>query len=279
MIVVTGATGNVGRPLVRMLAAAGEQVTAVSRTAVAELPEGVRHVAADLTDTDSLTTAFAGADALYLLLAPGSFHADVPGLLAAAAAAGVRRVVLQSSQGVATRPESPSHGQLGKAIEDAVRASGLAWTILRPGGFQSNALAWAARVRAERTVGAPFGEVAIPFVDPEDIAAVAAATLRADGHDGRTYVLTGPVAESPRERVRALSEALGEPVRFLDQTPEQARAELLTVMPPDVADTTLAILGAPTAAEQRISPDIERVLGRAPRPFAAWAQRSVAAFR
>ncbi|MBF6135381.1 NAD(P)H-binding protein [Nocardia otitidiscaviarum] len=279
MIVVTGATGNVGRPLVRMLAAAGEEVTAVSRTAAADLPEGVRHVAADLTDTDSLAPAFAGADALYLLFAPGSFHADVRGLLASAAAAGVRRVVLQSSQGVATRPESPSHGQLGKAIEDAVRASGLSWTILRPGGFQSNALAWVARVRTEREVSAPFGEVAIPFVDPEDIAAVAAATLREDGHDGQIYVLTGPVAESPRERVRALSEALGEPVRFLDQSPAQARTELLAIMPPDVADTTLAILGAPTDAERRISPDVERVLGRAPRPFAAWAQRTVAAFR
>ncbi len=107
-----------------------------------------------------------------------------------AEAAGVRRVVLLSS-GVVTRPESPSHGGVMRAIEDAVRESGLAWTILRPGGFASNAYAWAESVRAERTVAAPFGDVAIPVVDPADIAEVAAMALRKDEHAGQVYELTG----------------------------------------------------------------------------------------
>ncbi|GAB4585305.1 NAD(P)H-binding protein [Nocardia sp. IFM 10818] len=279
MIVVTGATGNVGSALVRMLAEAGEQVTAVSRRAPADLPEGVRHVAADLTDVTSLPGALDGAKRLYLLFAPGSFEADVPAVLAAAAQAGVRRVVLQSSQGVATRPDSVSHGQLGKAIEVAVQESGLEWTILRPGGFQSNMFAWAEQVRSERTAAAPFGDVGIPFVDPADIAAMAAVVLREDGHAGRIYTLTGPVAESPRERARVLAEMLGEPVQFLEQTPEEAHEQMLKFMPPEVVDTTLAVLGSPTEDELRISPDIEQVLGRAPRPFAAWAQRHIPAFR
>ncbi|MFC9994275.1 NAD(P)H-binding protein [Nocardia sp. NPDC127526] len=279
MIVVTGATGNVGSALVRMLAEAGEQVTAVSRRAAADLPEGVRQVTADLTDVQSLAPALEGAKQLYLLFAQGSFEADVPGILAAAAEAGVGRVVLQSSQGVATRPESASHGQLGKAVEVAVQESGLEWTILRPGGFQSNMFAWAEQVRSERTVAAPFGDVGIPFVDPEDIAAMAAAALREDGHAGRIYTLTGPVAETPRDRVRVLSEILGDTVQFLEQTPEEAQEQMLKFMPPAVVDTTLAILGHPTEDEVRVSPDVEQVLRRAPRPFAAWAERNIAAFR
>ncbi|MEU8899727.1 NAD(P)H-binding protein [Nocardia sp. NPDC048505] len=277
MIVVTGATGNVGRPLVRLLAAAGEQVTAVSRRLPADLPAGARAVAADLTDPASLPLA--GAERLFLLFAPDSFAADAAAILTAARESGVRRVVLLSSQGVGTRPESVSHGQLGKAIEDAVQHSGLEWTILRPGGFQSNTFAWADSVRGAREVAAPFGDIAIPFVDPDDIAAVAAAALREDGHHGRTYVLTGPAPESPRDRAAALGELLGETVRFVEQTREQARAQLLTFMPPEVADTTLAVLGDPTAEEQRVSPDVERVLGRAPLPYAAWAARNLPAFR
>ncbi|MEV6276521.1 NAD(P)H-binding protein [Nocardia sp. NPDC051832] len=277
MIVVTGATGNVGRPLVRMLAEAGEKVTAVARTLPAELPDGVQAVSADITDAGSLP--FDGAEQLFLLFAPGSFAADVPAILSAAKDAGVRRVVLLSSQGVATRPESVSHGQLGRAIETAVQDSGLEWTILRPGGFQSNTFAWTESVREQRVAAAPFGDVAIPFVDPDDIAAVAAAVLVQDGHLGQTYVLTGPAPESPRDRARVLGELLGETVRFVEQTPEEARAQMLAFMPPEVADTTLAVLGAPTDEELRISPDIERVLGRAPHPYAAWAARNLPAFR
>ncbi|MBF6354115.1 NAD(P)H-binding protein [Nocardia higoensis] len=279
MIVVTGATGNVGRPLVQMLADAGEQVTALSRRAPGGLPEGVRHVPVDLTNVAELAPAVRGASALFLLLGPGAFGADVPAILAAARAEGVSRVVLLSSQGVATRPDSASHGQFGKSVEVAVQESGLEWTLLRPSGFQSNALWWAEQVRGERAVSAPFGDVGVPFVDPEDIAAVAAAALRQDGHAGRMYVLTGPVPESPRERVRVLGEVLGEPVRFVEQSPREAREAMLRQMPADAADTTLAILGSPTAEELRISPDVEHVLGRAPRPFAAWAQRNIAAFR
>ncbi|WP_194813984.1 NAD(P)H-binding protein [Nocardia sp. XZ_19_385] len=277
MIVVTGATGNVGRPLVRMLAEAGEKVTAVSRTLPAELPEGVQAVSADVTEVGSLP--FHGAEQLFLLFAPGSFAADVPAILTAAKDSGVRRVVLLSSQGVGTRPESASHGQFGKAVETAVQNSGLEWTILRPSGFQSNTFAWADSVREQRVVAAPFGDVAIPFVDPDDIAAMAAAALLEDGHAGRTYVLTGPEPESPRERTRDLGELLGETVRFVEQTPEEARAQMLAFMPPEVADTTLAILGAPTDEELQISPDVERVLGRAPLPYAAWAARNLPAFR
>ncbi|MBO2463336.1 NAD(P)H-binding protein [Actinomadura violacea] len=281
MIVVTGATGNTGRALVRTLAEAGEKVIATSRNITgADVPEGVDHRRADLADAAGLRPVLDGADALFLQNGGASAHTlNVSDILDAAKAGGVRRVVLLSSLGVATRPESASHGVLGLSFEEAVRASGLDWTILRPGNFASNTYAWAASVRAERTVAAPFADVALPAIDPGDIAAVAAAALREDGHTGRIYELTGPVPVTPRQQAEAIGAALGEPIRFVEQTRDEARAQMLHFMPADVVETTLAILGEPTPAEQRVSPDVEKVLGRAPRTYADWARANAPAFR
>ncbi|MCX4756264.1 SDR family oxidoreductase [Kitasatospora purpeofusca] len=271
MIVVTGATGNVGRELVRTLVGAGEQVTAVSRRP-GPLPAGVRHVPADLADPESLRPALDGATALFLLVA-GEAPQEI---LRLARSAGVRRVVLLSSQGVGTRPEVYGHAA---GFEEAVRESGLDWTVLRSGGLNSNAFAWADSIRADRTAAAPFAEVGLPTVDPADVASVAAATLREDGHTGRTYELTGPAAVTPRERAEAIGAALGTPVRFVEQTRDEARAQLLAFMPEPVVEGTLAILGRPLPAERTPGPDVERILGRAPGTFADWAARTAPAFR
>ncbi|MGW0665884.1 SDR family oxidoreductase [Streptomyces sp. NPDC002746] len=279
MIVVTGATGNVGRPLTQALAEAGEQVTAVSRHAAA-VPDGVRHVTADLADPASLSPALDGAKALFFLLSgdlhsPGARPSDIIDL---AAASGVGRVVLLSSQGVATRPLGPSRIAV-RALEDALRGSGLDWAVLRPGGFASNALAWAESVRTQGTVAAPFGEVGAPIVDPLDIAEVAAACLLDDRHAGGIYELTGPEVITPRQQAAAIAAALGSPVRFHELTREEARAAMTRFVPPELADDTLDIIAAPNPAELRISPDGERVLGRTPRPFGDWVARNIAAFR
>jgi uncharacterized protein YbjT (DUF2867 family) len=274
MIVVTGATGNVGRTLIRTLTTSGHAVTAVSRHITdADVPAGVRAVAADLGAPDGLDVALQGAKTLFLLVA-----GDRPaGVLARAKAAGVTRVVLVSSQGVGTRPGGAYAHAAG--FEQAVAASGLEFTILRSGGLASNAFAWAEPIRTKRLAPAPFEEVGLPFVDPDDVAAVAAAVLTEDGHDGATYVLTGPTLTTPRQRAAAVAEAIGEPVTFLEMTPEQAREQMAQFMPPAVADGTLAILGEPTAEEQLVSPDVERVLGRPAAPFSVWAERNAAAFR
>ncbi|SEE05923.1 Uncharacterized conserved protein YbjT, contains NAD(P)-binding and DUF2867 domains [Streptomyces sp. 3213] len=267
MIVVTGATGNVGRTLVRLLTEDGVEVTSVARNIA-----GPGTVAADLAEPESLRGAFEGADALFLLAA-GERPYDV---LDVAKAAGVRKVVLVSSQGAGTRPEVYA---LPRQFEAAVRESGLDWTILRPGGLDSNAYAWAESIRARRTAAAPFGDVGLPFVDPDDVAAVAATVLREDAHAGATYTLTGPAPTTPRARAAAIAAALGEPVTFTEQSRAEAYDLMASFMPLPVVEGTLAILGEPTEEERRVSPDVERVLGRAPGTFAAWAERNAAAFR
>lgn len=274
MIVVTGATGNVGRALVRTLTEAQVPVTAVSRhiTDADAAPE-VRAVAADLAEPAGLRGAFEGAEALFLLVA----GQDPQSILGVAKAAGIRRVVLLSSQGAGTRPEAYGHPRL---FEAAVRESGLDWTVLRSGGMDGNAFAWAESIRTRREAAAPFGDVGLPFIDPDDVAAVAAAVLRDQApHQGATYTLTGPAPTTPLERAAAIAAALGEPVRFTEQTREEAHEQMARFMPLPVVEGTLAILGEPTEDERQVSPDAERILGRAPGTFAAWAERNIAAFR
>ncbi|WP_067571894.1 NAD(P)H-binding protein [Nocardia acidivorans] len=281
MIVVTGATGNVGGAVVRLLADAGEKVVAVSRGAKpVELPAGVEHRTGDVGDLTGLAEVAAGADALFLLitgeqLVTGPEPTEV---LETLAAQGVRRVVFLSSQGAVTRAESAGYART-IAFEKALAASDLEWTSVRPAAFASNTFAWIEPVRTQRMIPAPFGDIALPVVDPADIAAVAAAALREDGHHGKSYMVTGPAAITPREQAVALAEALGEPLRFVELTRDQAKSNMLRFMPESVADHTLSILGTPTAAEQQVSPDVERVLGRPATSYAEWARRVAPAFR
>ncbi|WP_432039518.1 SDR family oxidoreductase [Streptomyces cucumeris] len=280
MIAVTGATGNIGRTLVELLAEAGEEVLAVSRR-----PQPAHHMAdvrwaqADVGDAGTMRPALEGARALFLLLG-GELNSrgETPSaLLNAATDAGIERIVLVSSQVSATRPEAVSHDRL-RQFEAAVRGSGQDFTLLRPSGFASNTFAWAGSVRAERTVSAPFGDVALPVIDPADIAAVAAAVLREEGHTGRTYELTGPGLISPRQQAAAISRALGEEVAFVELSREEAHAQMARFMPEEVITGTLDILGVPLPAEQKVSPDVEAVLHRPAAPFADWAERNLAAF-
>lgn len=271
MITVTGATGNVGRPLVELLLAAGEKVTAVSR-GDAEFPEGVAHVRADLARPATLKPAFDGADKLFLLTRDSDL--DLAPVLEAAKAAGIRRVVLLSSQRAETRADESQ-----AVYEDAVKHSGLEWTFIRPGAFHSNAFMWADAVRSDRAIAAPFGDVGLRLIDPADIASVAALALTEDGHAGQAYTITGPAAVSPREQAAAIAEAIGEPVRFKELTRDEAFAMFNRFWPADIVEGALDALGSPNAAELEPNFEVERLTGRPAASFADWAERNAAAFR
>ncbi|MGW0903408.1 SDR family oxidoreductase [Streptomyces sp. NPDC002853] len=281
MIVVTAATGNIGRTLVPLLTEAGKDVVAVSRRPQpGTFAAGIRHAKADIGNSASMRPVLEGADAFFVLLGGElNAHGESPdALLDVALEAGVKRIVLLSSQLNSTRPTASSHVRL-RAFETAVRASGADFTILRPGGFASNAYAWAESIRTRRTVFAPFGDVALPVVDPADIAAVAAAALHEQGHAGRTYELTGPELISPRRQAAVISRALGEEVTFVQLSRDEAHAHMARFMPEEVIDGTLDVLGVPLPAEQVVSPDVENVLRRPARSFGEWVADNLAAFR
>ncbi len=281
MIVVTGATGTVGRAVVRRLCDRGVRVrTTTRRPESAGLPAEVEVVRADLDDIDGLIAALAGAERVFAVANGPEIPRHDANLAKAAAVAGVTRIVKLSSGRVEDETANDPIPRWHRAGERAVRESGLAWTMVRPLGFMSNALHWARSIRDHDTVYAPYGHGRIAVVDPEDIAAVAVCALTEPGHEGRGYLLGGPRALSPGEQTEILGEVLGRPLRYVEISPEDARRALLDAgLAVEVADAVMALrAGALEAFTARVHATVEEVTGRPPRGFHEWATAHRAEF-
>ncbi|MFC8519931.1 NAD(P)H-binding protein [Streptomyces sp. NPDC057257] len=224
MILVTGATGTIGSEVVRQLAARGEKVRALTRDpAGAQVPPGVETAPGHHRDRASVAAAMAGAQAAFLVGVFGPDDAEHDrGLVEAAKAAGVRRIVKLGAIGTGD-PRLGRFGTWHLHGEEAVRASGLEWTILRPSAFASNTLSWAAAVREGIPAPNMMGAGKQGVVDPRDVAGVATAALLDPRHAGRTYTLTGPETLSAHEQAAVLAEILARPVPLHDLTPEERR--------------------------------------------------------
>jgi len=269
MILVTGATGHIGRELVDTLAAQGEQVRALVRAAgdhQQEFPAGVRSVAGDLGSPDSMRPALAGVRGLFLL--PG--YPNMSGTLAEARQAGVERVVMVSSSSIEGGEEGNAITKYMMDSEAAVRESGLAWTFLRSYGFMSNTLQWVPQLQAGDVVRAPWPDVPVAMIDPYDIAAVAAVALTSPGHQGRPYTLSGPEPLRPAGRVRVLGEVLGRELKFEGQPDDEARAELSQAMPAEYVDAFFRFYSAGTLDESRVRSGVSDVTGQPPRSCRQW---------
>lgn len=263
MIVVAGATGNVGGALVRELTARGAPVRAVSRSG---------EWRADLNVPESLRPALAGAESLFLL------SGYSPEIFTEARAAGVRHVVLMSGSSAETGDRANAVARYMIDTEEALRASGLAWTVLRPRTFMTNTLQWAEQVRAG-VVRAPWPAVAVATVDPADIAAVAAAVLTTAGHDGKAYAVTGPEALTSADRVRLIGAALGREVRYEAQPDDEARAEMSAQMPEEYVNAFFSFFADGKLDESVVFPTVAEVAGRTPKSFAEWAKENADRFR
>jgi uncharacterized protein YbjT (DUF2867 family) len=275
MLLVTGASGNVGAEVVQALAAAGQEVRALTRSdRPAGLAPAVQGVAGDLNRPESLTDAFAGVQGVFLL--PG--YEDMEGVLAVMRGAGVERVVLLSGSSAQSGDMSNAVSAYMIRSEAAVRGSGVPWTILRPYGFMSNALRWRDQLKAGDVVVEPFANVRVAVIDPHDIAAVAARALLDDGHEGRSYVLSGPQALLPADRVRLLGAALGRELRFEAQSDADARAQMSAQMPVEYVDAFFDFYVDGSLDESQVQPTVEEVIGRAPRSFEQWAAEHADAF-
>ncbi|RCV56033.1 SDR family oxidoreductase [Marinitenerispora sediminis] len=277
MILVTGATGNIGRELVRQLhAEAAVPLRALTRDpARAAFPDGVEAVEGDLASAASLKPALEGVRSLFLIPGAGA-EAEI---IEAARHAEVRHVVLVSSITVQTHPHLPAT-RTNLAAERALRDSGLGWTVLRPTQFASNALWWAESIRAYRTVHAPFGDVGLPAIHPADIAAVARVALTEPGHEGRTYPLTGPERVTPREQVAAIAAALGEAVSFVGISREEAQRSMAAFLGPETADAVLDLMGGDVNdGLLAVHDTVPSVTGTPGRSFREWAAQNAEAFR
>ncbi|MGH9116680.1 MAG: SDR family oxidoreductase [Acidimicrobiales bacterium] len=282
-VVVTGATGNVGSQVVRELRARGHSVRALVRDpdrAAERLGEGVQLAAGDLSDEAAVRRAMKGMDHAFIACANHPLKVQYEtNVIDAAAAAGVQRVVKLSALGAEIG--SPvafwdAHGR----IEQHLWASGLRTVVLQPSTYMTNVVGSAETVRHMGTLFAPADDARIAMIDPRDVGTGAAAVLTEDGHDGKTYVLTGPDPISFAEIAGHLSEATGRTVEFVSVPDAAARQSMVDAgMPEWFADNVAAVFGflrQGIAAET--TDTVKELTGAEPRSFADFARDHAGVF-
>lgn len=279
MIFVTGATGNVGSSIVDQLLSRNHPVRAFTRDAAKAASWGARveFALGDLTHPETFARALPGVEAVFLMNGALDLSAFRQ-LLAQAAAQGQPRIVFLSSL-FAADPDSPI-GRLHKDKEDALRASGLPFAIVRAGGFMSNAYQWIGSIQTEDAVYNPMGEGLVASIDPSDIAAVAVHALTAAALTGTLFEVTGSELLNTAKKVEILSRVLGKPLRIVEIEPETAVQSLLrNGFPPQVANAlgqSFTSIRAGRAAQ--ITDTVQRITGRPPRSFESWARAHAARF-
>jgi uncharacterized protein YbjT (DUF2867 family) len=279
-VLVTGATGRVGRLVVAELLNAGVAVRALTRRPdTAELPGSVDVVAGDLTVPESLDAALRNVDAVFLLwTAPA---ASAPAVIARLASH-VRRIVFLSSPHQTPHPffQQPNPMAAFHAeIERLIAGGGVESTIVRPGLFASNVrFWWTEMIRKDGVVRWPYGAAETAPIDERDVAAVVARVLRDAGHAGGDYVITGPESLSQAEQVRIIGEAIGRRIEFHELSPDEFRRETAGAWPRPIVDMLLAAWGAAMGRPAFVTSTVADITGSPARTFRQWAADHADAF-
>ena len=280
MILVTGASGNVGGEIVQQLLALKQPVRVFVRDErkIAHLGQQVECAVGDLEKVETLEAALQGVD--HLFLNTGGFGTQQDqNAVNAAQRAGVQHVVKLSTFGAG----EPTHAidQWHYAKEQVLQTSGLAWTMLRPGQFMSNCLQWAGSIKAQSSVYFPGGEGKVAPIDPRDIAAVAVIALTQPGHAGKAYQLTGPELLTVAEQVQILARLLGKPLHYVDVPPAVADEQMRKAgMPPMLVDALSELTAMLRAGHGAYHTDtVAQVTGRPAHTFEEWGRDNIAAFQ
>jgi uncharacterized protein YbjT (DUF2867 family) len=267
LIVVTGATGNVGRPLVAELAAAGARVRAVTRT-----PQSAQF-GSSVEAIGSVAVALRRASAVFLnSRALGPQLADV---VAQCVQAGVEKLVALSAINADddfSRQPSRVRGDRNREVEQLAVNSGLAWVSLRPTVFATNfAGMWSAQIRAGDVVAGPYASAsAAPIVDG-DISAVAARALLTDELVGQQIPLTGPQAFTNSELVRVIGTVLDRPLQYREVPAHLVRQRFIGLgFAAEFADAYTAMLAETLDKPALVTQGVEKILGRPATTFADW---------
>lgn len=272
-ILITGATGNVGRPLVEQLHAAGAKVRAVTRNPSPHFPPGVETVT-------SVRDGLAGARAVFLnsrALGP-----DLAWTVEAATDSGAKLVAL-SAMNVDedfTRQPSRLRGDRNKEAEQLAVDSGLPWVSLRPALFATNFIGmWAGQLQVGDVVAGPFASASSAPIVESDIAAIAAHALLTDDLNGRKIPLTGPQSLTNAELLAVVGEVLGRDLCYREIPVEQVRERFVAIgFPAEFGTAYTALLAETVDSPAPVSGEVERILGRPAQTFAAWVDQHRAAF-
>ena len=280
MILVTGATGNVGREVVSQLVTAGVATRGMThRPDSADLPIGVERVRGDLAVPESLATALDGVHAVFLVWPLGDAEGAQPAIEAIARHA--PRIVYLSTAAVRDDLERQTHplSAMHARIETLIARAGVEWTVLRASKFATNTRGWAPQIRASGVVELPYAAAARSPIHERDIAAAALRTLTGDGHAGAIYVLTGPASLTECEQVRIIGEALGRTLQCREIAPEVARQEMLAEgSSPELADAALAYWARLVTEGEPVTSTVQELTGTPARTFREWAIEHLADF-
>jgi len=276
MILVTGATGNTGRAVVRRLAAAGRPVRAMVRdpAQASQFGAGVEVVVADMTQSESLPAAVAGARQMLLISPLDASMVELQSRMAQTAAnAGVQRIVKISTE-IADPVSDALIGQWHGLSEQAVERTGVAFCHLRPCNFMQNLQVFLPEIKASNSFSAPLGDARISLVDVEDLAAVAAAVLMGDATPDAPIVVTGAHAPTYREFADLLSQQLGRPIHYEATSMEEARQRFLAsgVAPWKTQELIRMYAYLQDPDHTRCTDTVQRLTGQAPRSFADFVQ-------
>ena len=283
MILITGGTGTTGREVVRLLQQAAQPFRVLSRNkdqAQALLGDGVSVVQGDLNDPESLDEAFDGARRLFLLTAPDPHQVEQEAhALEMAEAAGVEHIVKLSVLG-ASEDSPVSFGRWHASTELQLLESDIPTTILRPHYFMQNMLMMAPQIAATGSFALSMRDGRIGMIDVRDVAAVACKTLMSDGHQGRTYDLTGSEAIGFADVASILSEKLGRSVQYVDVPPNEAEKYMLDAgLPNWLADSLLTLYGIYAAGHaSECTQFVQEITGQAPRSFGDFVDDHANAF-
>lgn len=282
MILVTGATGTVGSEVVEQLLAAGQRVRVLARdpAKAAKFGAAVEIAQGDLARSETLPAALEGVEKVFLL-ATGPELANLEAhVITAAKRASVKHIVKLSAEGAGYDP-AIQLGRWHRESEKNLEESGLAWTILRPGSFNTNTLGWARSIQAQGMVYSLTGAGKLTPIDPRDIAAVAVIALTTQGHEGKIYDLTGPEALTTAEQAATISTVIDKPIQVIDAPEAAARSGMLAEgMPREMVEAILELMAHIRAGHGgKLTNTLAEVLGRKPRTFAMWVNDNAAAFR
>ncbi|MGW6582547.1 NmrA family NAD(P)-binding protein [Streptomyces globisporus] len=279
MILVTGATGAVGREVAGLLAAAGPvRILARRPERLRVRGEGVEVVEGAYGDRPALDRALRGVNSVFLVTNSPT-EPDDERVAGAAAAAGARHLVKLSMMAVEEPGADDFITRRQRQNEEAIMESGVPWTFVRPRTFMSNTLSWAPGIRSTGVVRALYGDAQVACVDPRDVAAVAVAALTGTGHEGRAYAVSGPEAITAREQTAQLSRVLGRPLRFEELGLDAARTALLAKYPRPVAEAFLESAERQRAgAKAAVVPTVQELTGRQARSYRTWAADHADAF-
>jgi uncharacterized protein YbjT (DUF2867 family) len=283
MLLVTGATGTTGTELLRVLKARGVEARGLVRdeTKAHHLRDlGFEPATGDLGDPRTLTPALEGVEKAYLVSPIGPMQSEFEqAFLETAKAAGVKHVVKLSVIGAS--PEAPLRfARTHAKVEAALKASGMAWTLLRPTGFMQNTLAWGPRV-LDGTFYSPVPDAAFSIVDARDVAEVAAVALTEEGHEGKAYGLSGPEAVSFRDQARRVFAAAGREVSVEEIELETLKRELVRAgVPPWNAEGLSELFEMyASGAAQMVTSGVKDALSREPRNLDEFAKDHVESFK